>query len=81
MRLDVSDAAAIERSLVEPSYFDIVIERHYLSLYSFLARAVGSVAAADLAQEVFVVAFGNDGASGWKANRPVHGCSASAGTF
>lgn len=57
MRIEPSDAWAIERSLTEPAFFDVIFDRYYSSVYSFVTRAVGSAAGADLAQDVFVVAF------------------------
>ena len=52
-----SDASAIEGSLTNPAEFDVIFERYYDALYAFLARATGAVAAADLAQNVFLIAF------------------------
>lgn len=57
MEPERSDAWAIERSFTDAASFDIIFSRHYDSVYSFVTRAVGSDAGADLAQEVFVVAF------------------------
>ncbi len=52
-----SDADLIRASLEDPEEFAPVFERHYRAVYAYLARRVGSDAGADLASEVFVVAF------------------------
>lgn len=52
-----SDAEAIERSFTEATAFDVIFERHYDSIYAFVTRAVGTDSGADLAQDVFMLAF------------------------
>lgn len=52
-----SDAGAIERSFTDPASFDIIFDRHYVSVYSYVTRSVGADAGADLTQEVFLAAL------------------------
>ncbi|MEA2010674.1 MAG: RNA polymerase sigma factor [Actinomycetota bacterium] len=52
-----SDAQAIERSLADPSRFEVVFDRHYDTIHRYVARRLGSPVADDLASEVFVQAF------------------------
>jgi DNA-directed RNA polymerase specialized sigma24 family protein len=58
----------VRHSLVEPSAFGVVYERHGGEVARFLARRVGDGLAEDLAAEVFVRAF--RGRAGY---RVVHG--------
>jgi RNA polymerase sigma factor (sigma-70 family) len=54
---DVSDAEAIRRSLVEPSAFGAIFDRHFGVLYKFLGVRVGWHDAEDLAAETLTIAF------------------------
>ncbi len=54
---DTSDAAVIERSWSEPGAFGAIFDRHFDSVYGYLARRVGAGRADDLASSTFVVAF------------------------
>jgi len=54
---DSSDAEAIRRSLVEPSAFVTVFDRHFRVLYKFFGLHVGWEDAEDLAAETLAVAF------------------------
>jgi RNA polymerase sigma-70 factor (ECF subfamily) len=56
-REELSDAEVLANSLSEPTAFGELFERHFDSVYRFLARRVGSDAAQDLAADVFLVAF------------------------
>lgn len=53
-----SDSDVIAASLVNPDRFGTVAERHFGSIYQYLARRVGRDVAQDLGAETFVVAFG-----------------------
>jgi RNA polymerase sigma-70 factor, ECF subfamily len=53
----MTDAALIWRSLTDPSVFAEVFDRHFESVFRFLARRVGVVTARDLASETFARAF------------------------
>jgi RNA polymerase sigma-70 factor, ECF subfamily len=52
-----SDAAAIARSVDEPTAFAELFERHFSAIYRFLSLRAGEQAAGDLASETFVIAF------------------------
>lgn len=72
MGSDRSDAWWLARSLVDKRGFDIVVRRHYDEIFVYFARAVGREEAADLTQQVFLVAFkrrrkfaGDDTARPW----------------
>lgn len=52
-----SDAWLLARSLVDKPMFEVVVHRYYDEIFAFIARAVGWNAAADLTQQVFLVAF------------------------
>jgi RNA polymerase sigma factor (sigma-70 family) len=59
---EARDDAAIARSLSsEPAAFGEVFDRHYSTVWRYLARLVGPDTAEDLAAEVFVRAFGARG--------------------
>lgn len=53
----MTDAALIRRSLTDPSVFAEIFDRHFESVFRFLARRVGVVTAGDLASETFARAF------------------------
>jgi RNA polymerase sigma-70 factor (ECF subfamily) len=55
---DTSDSHVIAASLVDPEKFGVIAERHFASIFQYLARRVGREAAQDLGAETFVVAFG-----------------------
>jgi RNA polymerase sigma factor (sigma-70 family) len=52
-----TDAAIIERSLVEPERFADVFDRHYPTIHAFAARRLGATLADDVASETFLIAF------------------------
>ena len=52
-----SDAAVIEASLSRPAAFGAVFERHWDAIFRFFERRLGPDPSADLASEVFVIAF------------------------
>jgi RNA polymerase sigma factor (sigma-70 family) len=52
-----ADALAIERSLTTPNAFTIIFDRHFDTVYSYLARRIGRARAEDLAASTFTVAF------------------------
>lgn len=52
-----SDRDVLRASLKEPATFGIVFDRYFRSVYRFLERQVGAIAAEDLAAETFTVAF------------------------
>jgi RNA polymerase sigma factor (sigma-70 family) len=52
-----TDAEVIGQSLEDPERFGTIFERYFRLIHQYLAGRVGPRAAADLAAEVFVVAF------------------------
>lgn len=54
---DLSDGAAIRRSLAEPELFTVVFDRYYRPVHAYFSRRVGRAVADDLAAETFVRAF------------------------
>lgn len=54
----MSDAELIETSLVDPSAFAGIFDRHFRAIFRFTRGRVGRQLAEDLASETFVVAFG-----------------------
>jgi RNA polymerase sigma-70 factor (ECF subfamily) len=56
-RPDVSDAALVSASLIEPRRFGEIFDRHFADIDRYLARRVGAQIADDLTAEVFTVAF------------------------
>lgn len=56
-RETVTDAQAIERSVVDPSAFVFVFERHFGLLHSYLRVRAGDFDADDLAGQTFEIAF------------------------
>ena len=57
MNPNSSDAEVIARSLVEPSVFAILYERHQVAVRRYVVRRVGLQAGEDDASEVFIRAF------------------------
>lgn len=53
----VTDAEAVERSLVEPGAFVAVFERHFGLIHRYLQVRVGAASADDLAAQTFEIAF------------------------
>jgi RNA polymerase sigma-70 factor (ECF subfamily) len=51
------DAAIIGRSVREPECFASVFDRHYATVYGYVARRLGQSLADDLASETFLTAF------------------------
>ena len=56
-----TDGEVIAASCVDPERFDEVFDRHFRRIYGYLARRLGPDPAADLASEVFAVAFARRG--------------------
>lgn len=54
----MSDAELIQSSLVDPSAFTGIFDRHFRAIFRFIRGRVGRQLAEDLASETFVVAFG-----------------------
>ncbi len=54
---DVTDAALMEASLLDPRAFGKIFDRHAAVIHRYLVTRVGVEAAEDLASEVFVTAF------------------------
>lgn len=52
-----TDGEAIRASLARPEAFEPVFDRHYNSIFKYLARRVGPDVGGELASEVFTVAF------------------------
>ncbi len=52
-----TDGEAIRASLEQPAAFEAVFDRHYGAIYRYLARRVGTDEGAELASEVFTIAF------------------------
>jgi RNA polymerase sigma-70 factor (ECF subfamily) len=63
-----SDADVIRASLADPESFVAVFERHFDTLFGYLARRVGPDAGSELASEVFTTAFA--GPSRYDLSRP-----------
>lgn len=54
----MSDAQLIQSSLIDPSAFAGIFDRHFRAIFRFVRGRVGRQLAEDLASETFVVAFG-----------------------
>lgn len=52
-----TDGEAIRASLARPEAFEPVFDRHYDSIFKYLARRVGPDVGAELTSEVFTIAF------------------------
>lgn len=52
-----SDEDLVRRSLKDPALFGTIFDRHFTTIYGYLARRVGVVVADDLASQTFVIAF------------------------
>jgi len=72
MDTERTDASLLETSLVHKGDFDILVHRYYDAIFRYLARAVGWDPAADMTQQVFLIAFkkrhtfaGEDSAKPW----------------
>ncbi len=57
MGLSESDGEVVAAALSAPARFGELFDRHFTTVFRYLARRVGTVEAEDLAAEVFVVAF------------------------
>jgi RNA polymerase sigma-70 factor (ECF subfamily) len=55
--MEAEDGALIRESIANPAAFGVLFDRHYKSVYRFLARRLGAPLAGDLAAETFVRAF------------------------
>jgi RNA polymerase sigma factor (sigma-70 family) len=53
----LDDGAVFAHSVTDPEVFTIIFDRHYRTVYGYLARRVGRAVADDLAAETFVLAF------------------------
>jgi RNA polymerase sigma-70 factor (ECF subfamily) len=53
----MNDAEAIRRSLLEPSAFGAVFDRHFAAVHAFAQRRVGAELAEEVAAEAFARAF------------------------
>ena len=53
----VTDGEVMARARVQPRWFAVVFDRHFVTIHRYLSRRVGSESADDLAGEVFRVAF------------------------
>lgn len=65
--MEADDGALIRESLDDAAVFGTIFDRHYDTLYRFVARRVGPATAADLAAETFTRAFAGRGR--YKADR------------
>ena len=54
---EVSDEDIFSQSFDDPGAFGAIFDRHFRTIYGYLARRVGAVVADDLASQVFLVAF------------------------
>jgi RNA polymerase sigma factor (sigma-70 family) len=54
---EVTDADIVDRSIDDAAVFGAIFERHFTTVYRYLARRVGSAVADDLASQTFLVAF------------------------
>lgn len=52
-----TDAEVIADSLSRPQEFGVIFARHYLSVFRFTAKRLGSPAAVDAVSDIFLVAF------------------------
>jgi RNA polymerase sigma-70 factor (ECF subfamily) len=52
-----SDSELVARSLVEPSAFELIFDRHFRAVHTYLHRRAGRELADDLAAETFALAF------------------------
>lgn len=54
---EVTDEDIVRQSFDDPGAFGAIFDRHFPTIYGYLARRVGSVVADDLASQTFLVAF------------------------
>lgn len=54
-----TDSEVIADSLLTPQDFGLIFSRHYLSVFRFAAKRIGSASARDVAADVFLTAFRN----------------------
>jgi RNA polymerase sigma-70 factor (ECF subfamily) len=52
-----SDSELVARSLVEPSAFELIFDRHFRAVHTYLHRRAGRELADELAAETFALAF------------------------
>ncbi len=57
MAKDPTDGEAIAASLEQPEAFEPIFDRHYGAIFRYLVRRVGPDTGAELASEVFAIAF------------------------
>jgi RNA polymerase sigma factor (sigma-70 family) len=55
--IEPTDAALIERSLVEPNAFAGVFDRHFDAVHGYATRRLGRSLAEEIASETFILAF------------------------
>ena len=53
----LTDAQLIERARRTPEHFTAIFDRHYRSIYAYVARRLGPDLAEDVASETFLTAF------------------------
>ncbi|MCP3974787.1 MAG: sigma-70 family RNA polymerase sigma factor [bacterium] len=61
MAEDPTDSEAIRASFERPDAFEPIFDRHYGAIFRYLARRVGQDSGAELASEVFTIAFARRG--------------------
>lgn len=68
----MSDAEVLAQSRSEPAEFAVLFDRHFTTIYRYIARRVGRDGADDLAGEVFRIAFERRAAFDprWRSARP-----------
>lgn len=68
----MSDAEVLARSRSEPAEFAVLFDRHFTTIYRYIARRVGRDGADDLAGEVFRIAFERRASFDprWRSARP-----------
>ena len=57
MSAELSDAAVIERSLVDPHAFASIFDRHFDAVHGYARRRLGRSLAEEIASETFIRAF------------------------
>ncbi len=54
---EATDAQVMKAARVDPTVFDVIFDRHFVTIYRYLERRIGDDGADDLAGEVFRIAF------------------------
>ncbi len=55
--IDVTDAELIRQSWAEPTWFEVLFDRHHQPIHRYTARRLGTQAADDIVGETFLIAF------------------------